>query len=147
MSKLLLVCRLAMRDIRRRPAQAALLLLAITAASATLTMALVLHGVTSNPYAQTRAATSGPDLVALLGGGPALRLALAVVPRADPAGPARAELYFADHVSGQCSDPFSRGHWSQRAVPGSGRRVEGPRARGGGPGARPRPGAGRGRSA
>ncbi len=81
MSKLLLVCRLAIRDIRRRPAQAALLLLAITAAAATLTMALALHGVTSNPYAQTRAATSGPDLVALLGGGP-----LTVGPRGGPAG-------------------------------------------------------------
>jgi putative ABC transport system permease protein len=69
MSKLLLTCRLVVRDLRRRPAQAALLLLAITAASATLTMGLVLHGVTSNPYEQTRAATKGPDVVALLGAG------------------------------------------------------------------------------
>lgn len=69
MSKLLLVGRLALRGLRGRPAQAALLLLAITAASATLTMALVLHGVTSHPYAQTRAATDGPDVVALLGQG------------------------------------------------------------------------------
>ena len=69
MSKLLIIGRLARRDLRRRPAQAALLLLAITAASGTLTMALVLHGVTSHPYARTRAATSGPDVVALLGQG------------------------------------------------------------------------------
>ncbi len=69
MSKLLLVGRLAVRGLRGRPAQAALLLLAITAASATLTMALVLHGVTSHPYARTRAATNGPDVVALLGQG------------------------------------------------------------------------------
>ena len=69
MSKLLLIWRLAIRDIRRRPAQAALLLLAVTAAAGTLTMALVLHGVTSNPYARTRAATNGPDVVALLGQG------------------------------------------------------------------------------
>jgi hypothetical protein len=68
-SKLLLVGRLALRGLRGRPAQAALLLLAITAASATLTMALVLHGVTSHPYARTRAATNGPDIVALLGQG------------------------------------------------------------------------------
>ena len=69
MSKLLLVSRLTLRDLKRRPAQAALLLLAITAASGTLTLALALHGVTSNPYARTRAATSGPDVVALLGQG------------------------------------------------------------------------------
>jgi ABC-type lipoprotein release transport system permease subunit len=67
MSKLLLIGRLAVRDLRRRPAQAVLLLLAITAASATLTLGLALHGVTSNPYKQTRAATKGPDVVALLG--------------------------------------------------------------------------------
>jgi putative ABC transport system permease protein len=69
MGKLRLVGRLVIRDLRRRPAQAVLLLLAITAASATLTMGLVLHGVTTNPYARTRAATKGPDVVALLGQG------------------------------------------------------------------------------
>ncbi len=69
-SKLLLIGRLVARDLRRRPAQAAMLLLAITAASATLTLSLVLHGVTADPYAQTQAATRGPDLVAQLGGGP-----------------------------------------------------------------------------
>jgi len=72
MSKLLLICRLGARDIRRRPAQAVLLLLAITAASATLTMGLALHGVTNHPYQQTRAITDGADVVAQLGGGPAL---------------------------------------------------------------------------
>jgi putative ABC transport system permease protein len=82
-SKLLLICRLAMRDIRRRPAQAALLLLAITAASATLTMALALHGVTRNPYAQTRAATKGPDVVAMLGAG---GLTLSPGPKGGPTG-------------------------------------------------------------
>jgi FtsX-like permease family len=81
-SKLLLVCRLAARDLRRRPAQAVLLLLAIAAASGTLTMGLVLHGVTSHPYEQTRAATKGPDVVAQLGafqGGPG--------PQGGPHGP------------------------------------------------------------
>jgi putative ABC transport system permease protein len=62
--KILLVGRLAARDLRRRPAQAALLLLVITAAMGTLTLGLILHGVTSKPYGQTRAATAGPDVVA-----------------------------------------------------------------------------------
>ena len=43
------------------------MLLAITAATATLTLGLVLHGVTSQPYQQTRAATNGPDEVAYMG--------------------------------------------------------------------------------
>jgi putative ABC transport system permease protein len=68
MGKIVLVGRLAARDLRRHPAQAALLLLAITAATAVLTLGLALHGVTSQPYQQTRAATSGPDVVARLGG-------------------------------------------------------------------------------
>jgi putative ABC transport system ATP-binding protein len=50
MSRLRLVGRLVARDLRRRPGQAALMLLAITAATATLTLGLVLHGVTSQPY-------------------------------------------------------------------------------------------------
>ena len=66
MGKVLLVGRLAARDLRHRPAQAVLLLLAITAATATLTLGLALHGVTSQPYQQTRAATNGPDVVAQL---------------------------------------------------------------------------------
>jgi putative ABC transport system permease protein len=66
MGKFLLVGRLAARDLRCRPAQAVLLLLAIAAATTTLTLALALHGVTSHPYEQTRAATDGPDVVAQL---------------------------------------------------------------------------------
>ena len=66
MGRILLVCRLAARDLRRHPAQAGLLLLAITAAATTLTLALALRGVTSQPYQQTRAATKGPDVVAYL---------------------------------------------------------------------------------
>jgi putative ABC transport system permease protein len=64
MGRLLLVCRLAARDLRRRPAEAVLLLLAIAAAATTLTLGLALTGVTSQPYQQTRAATAGPDTVA-----------------------------------------------------------------------------------
>jgi predicted lysophospholipase L1 biosynthesis ABC-type transport system permease subunit len=67
MSRLRLVGRLVARDLRNRPGQAVLMLLAITAATATLTLGLVLHGVTSQPYQQTRAATRGPDEVAYLG--------------------------------------------------------------------------------
>jgi putative ABC transport system permease protein len=66
-SRLRLVGRLVACDLRRRPGQAVLMLLAITAATATLTLGLVLHGVTSQPYQQTRAATRGPDEVAYLG--------------------------------------------------------------------------------
>lgn len=66
MGRLLLVSRLVVRDLRRRPVQALVLVLAITAATATLTLGLVLHGVTSQPYQQTRAATKGPDVVAYL---------------------------------------------------------------------------------
>ena len=67
MSRFRLVGRLVARDLRHRPGQAVLMLLAITAATATLTLGLVLHGVTSQPYQQTRAATNGPDEVAYIG--------------------------------------------------------------------------------
>jgi len=68
MGKLILTGRLVARDLRHRPGQAVLLLLAVTAATAVLTLGLALHGVTSQPYQQTRAATRGPDVVAQLGG-------------------------------------------------------------------------------
>ncbi len=61
-----LVCRLAARDIRHHLGQALLLVVSIAAASATLTMALALSGVTNHPYQQTRAATRGPDVVAYM---------------------------------------------------------------------------------
>ena len=63
MGRMLLVRRLAARDLRRRPAHALLLLLVITAAMVTFTLGLILHGVTDKPYGQTRAATAGPDVV------------------------------------------------------------------------------------
>src|SRR5216683_5592124 len=73
MGRILLICRIVTRDLRRRRAEAALLLLAITAATTTLTLGLVLHGVTSQPYQQTRAATAGPDVVAsVFPGGPGM---------------------------------------------------------------------------
>jgi putative ABC transport system permease protein len=64
MGRLLLVARLVARDLRHRPSEAVLLLLTITVAATTLTLGLVLHGVTNDPYQRTRAATAGPDLVA-----------------------------------------------------------------------------------
>jgi putative ABC transport system permease protein len=62
--KILLICRLAARDLQMRRAEAALMLVVITAATATLTMGLALSGVTSNPYLHTMAVTNGPDVVA-----------------------------------------------------------------------------------
>jgi putative ABC transport system permease protein len=66
MGKILLVGRLAARDLRRHKAQAVLLLLAITAATTVLALGLALSGVTNQPYQQTRAATKGPDVVGSL---------------------------------------------------------------------------------
>lgn len=62
--RVFLVFRLAVKDLRHRPAQALLLLLAIAAGTTTLTLGLALHGTTNNPYQRTRAATNGPDVVA-----------------------------------------------------------------------------------
>ena len=70
MSALLVIFRIATADIRRRKAQAALIMLAIMTASAVLTLALALHGVASRPYQQTRQATAGPDVVAQFVQGP-----------------------------------------------------------------------------
>jgi putative ABC transport system permease protein len=64
-----LIARLVARDLRHRPAEALILLLAITAAAATLTLGLVLHGITSGPYERTRAATGGADIVAIVAPG------------------------------------------------------------------------------
>jgi ABC-type lipoprotein release transport system permease subunit len=64
MGRVLLISRLAARDLRRRPIEAALLLVAIMGATTTLTLGLVLHGVISKPYQSTREATAGPDVVA-----------------------------------------------------------------------------------
>ena len=67
MGRILLVGRLAVRDLRRRRLEAALLLLAIMAATTTLTLGLVLRDAASDPYQSTREATNGPDVVASVG--------------------------------------------------------------------------------
>jgi putative ABC transport system permease protein len=103
MGKLLLICRLAVKDLRHRPAQAVLLLLAIAAGAATLTLGLSLQGTTNNPYARTRVATSGPDVVASVfpSGSNATRTARAVTKEAG-------ELLPLEHTSGvvASSGPF-----------------------------------------
>ena len=66
MGKAFLFGRLAAKDLRRHLSEGVLLFLVIAAASATLTLGLLLHGETSNPYNTTRAATKGPDAVANL---------------------------------------------------------------------------------
>jgi putative ABC transport system permease protein len=64
MGRILLVGRLALRDLRRRRTEAALLLLVLMAATTTLTLGLVLRDAASDPYQSTREATGGPDVVA-----------------------------------------------------------------------------------
>ncbi|GIF47723.1 putative ABC transport system permease protein [Asanoa ferruginea] len=64
MGRILLVTRLALRDLRRRRTEATLLLLAIMAATTTLTLGLVLRDAASDPYQRTKVATNGPDVVA-----------------------------------------------------------------------------------
>jgi ABC-type lipoprotein release transport system permease subunit len=63
MGRILLVVRLAVRDLRRRRTEAALLLIAILAATTTLTLGLVVRDAASDPYESTRAVTKGPDVV------------------------------------------------------------------------------------
>ncbi|WP_405085309.1 FtsX-like permease family protein [Microbispora sp. NBC_01389] len=78
MGSFALVVRLVLADVRRHRAQAAMLLLAVTVATATMALGLSLRGVSAALYEQTRAATAGPDVVALSGDtGPAVTSALA----------------------------------------------------------------------
>lgn len=78
MGSIVLVVRLVLADVRRHQVQAAMLLLAVTVATATMALGLSLSGVSDALYEQTRAATAGPDVVALSGDpGPAETSALA----------------------------------------------------------------------
>ncbi|MEO3828192.1 FtsX-like permease family protein [Actinomadura sp. B10D3] len=65
MGRVLLVFRLVLADVRRHPAQAAMLVVAVTAATAALALGLSLRGGTDKLYWQTRKVTAGPDVVAL----------------------------------------------------------------------------------
>lgn len=72
MGRVLLICRLAVGDVRHRPVSAVLLVLAIMTAATTLTLGLALHGLSDQPnqaYQQTRTLTAGPDIVAAVGPG------------------------------------------------------------------------------
>jgi len=68
--RVVLLFRLARQDIRHHLAQAVLLVVAIAAATAVLSLAFALNGVITNPYQQTMAATKGPDVVAQSGNDP-----------------------------------------------------------------------------
>jgi putative ABC transport system permease protein len=91
MGRLLLVARLAVKDVLQNPAEAVMLLVAIVAATTTLTVALALRGVTKAPYEATRAATAGPDVVAAVQQGLRLPPALTALEHApgvvDHSGP------------------------------------------------------------
>ncbi|GIH94962.1 hypothetical protein ACFFMN_16765 [Planobispora siamensis] len=84
MGRAVLVVRLVPADVCRHRIQAVMLLLAVTTVTATMTLGLSLGGVSDALYEQTRAATAGPDVVALSGDtGPAVTSALAS-PADDP---------------------------------------------------------------
>ncbi|MEU8383228.1 FtsX-like permease family protein [Streptosporangium sp. NPDC048865] len=68
MGRILLVFRLVLGDVRRHPAQAAMLVLSLTVATAVLSLGGSLSGVTERLYRQTHAATAGPDVVTLAPG-------------------------------------------------------------------------------
>jgi putative ABC transport system permease protein len=108
MGKILLVGRLAARDLRRHKAQAVLLLLAIAAATTVLALGLALSGVTNQPYQQTRAATKGPDVVGSLdtpGQATALIHASGVIAASGPYPLAYAVL----HVNGRTAGAQAEG--------------------------------------
>ncbi|MBY8338546.1 ABC transporter permease [Streptomyces spinosirectus] len=68
MSRSLVVLRLVVADVRRHPAQALLLLLSLTVSTAVLALGCSLSRATDALYENTRAATAGPDLVAVVNG-------------------------------------------------------------------------------
>ena len=109
MGTALLVFRLAARDVRRHAAQAVLLVVAIAAAAATLTMGLALNGVTSqSPFMTTRNATKGPDVVAYLTSASQAKSLLHASGVANHSGPfpvASATI----RVSGRQADAFAEG--------------------------------------
>ncbi|GAA2358844.1 ABC transporter permease [Streptomyces carpaticus] len=65
MGRLLLLLGLALRSLRHRPAQTALLLVTVTTVCATVTTGLTLRDSVGQSYAEVRAATDGPDVLAM----------------------------------------------------------------------------------
>ncbi|MBB2743998.1 UNVERIFIED_ORG: putative ABC transport system permease protein [Microbispora rosea subsp. rosea] len=65
MGHLLLMWRLILHDLRRRPAEALVFLIAVTVATASLTLGLATDNALATAYVKTRAATAGPDITAI----------------------------------------------------------------------------------
>ncbi|CAL9627215.1 FtsX-like permease family protein [Streptomyces sp. enrichment culture] len=65
MGRLLLVWRLVTRDLRRRPGEAVVFLVAVTAATASLTLGMTTDDAVAAGYLKTREATAGPDITAV----------------------------------------------------------------------------------
>jgi putative ABC transport system permease protein len=120
MGTMLLICRLAVRDLQRRRGEAAMLLVVMMTAATALTLGLVLRGMTDQPFAQTRAATAGPDAVATAfpgdGAPPIGRTALA-----DVAPIARARGVVASSGPYPVAFPVLRAHGRTDAVLADGR--------------------------
>jgi putative ABC transport system permease protein len=70
MGRALLIWRLVVGDIKRRPVQSLLLVVMIVTTTTTLTLGLALRHASQSPFARTRAATKGPDYVAETGPAP-----------------------------------------------------------------------------
>ena len=67
MGRALLIWRLVLGDVKRRPVQSLLLVVMIVTATTTLSLGLALRHASQSPFARTRAATKGPDYVAETG--------------------------------------------------------------------------------
>ncbi|MEU5638651.1 FtsX-like permease family protein [Streptomyces milbemycinicus] len=65
MGRLVLIARLALRGLRRHLLPSAILALAVTTACAALALGLTLRDAAGQSYMQIRAATDGPDVVAM----------------------------------------------------------------------------------
>jgi putative ABC transport system permease protein len=57
--------RLVLRDMRHRPGEAVMFLLVVTIAAASLTLGMATRHAVATGYAKTRAATAGPDVMAV----------------------------------------------------------------------------------
>ncbi|GAA2338778.1 FtsX-like permease family protein [Streptomyces cuspidosporus] len=62
--RLLLICRLVLRDLRRHPGQVVMFVVAVTAATTALALGLATTSAVDTAYAKTREATAGPDVTA-----------------------------------------------------------------------------------
>ncbi|WP_129842125.1 ABC transporter permease [Streptomyces sp. RFCAC02] len=65
MGHVLLIWRLLVRDLRRRPGEAVMFLIAVTAATTSLTVGLAADDAVATSYLKTRAATEGPDITVI----------------------------------------------------------------------------------